>query len=74
MNLEEEFQKLMDVAVQQIEEKRARGDLSRTEADDLIDMIAKRRNPPIHDQEPEGGWEQSSWCGDTAWESSEKCW
>ena len=74
MDLEQEFQKLMDAAVKQVEEKRDQGTLSITDADDLVDMIAKRRQAPIHEQEREPGWERSSWCGDDAWDSSEKCW
>ena len=43
MDLEQEFQKLMDEAVQKVQSKQNKGEYSHREADDLIDMIAKRR-------------------------------
>lgn len=45
MDLEKEFQKLMDEAVQKVQDKRNNNELSDLDADDLIDMIAQRRQP-----------------------------
>lgn len=56
MNLEDEFQKLMDEAVQKVQDKQRNGELSVTEADDLIDLIAKRRYGASADD----GWSSST--------------
>lgn len=45
MNLEQEFQKLMDEAVQKVQDKQSKGELSVNDADDLIYMISQRRQP-----------------------------
>jgi frataxin-like iron-binding protein CyaY len=45
MDLEQEFQKLMDEAVQKVIDRRDNDGLSAVEADDLIHMIAQRRQP-----------------------------
>lgn len=78
MDLEQEFQKLMDEVVSKIENKRKSGDLSDEEADDLIHMVATRRNArawsyssdcytddeDYGDPDDDRGWSRSSWCGD----------
>lgn len=76
LDLEEEFQKLVQESIEKVREKYTKGEISHNDAADLIHLIEARTKPsPIHDpMEPEGGWEQSSWCGDQAWDSSEKCW
>jgi predicted Zn-dependent protease with MMP-like domain len=43
MNLEQEFQKLMDEAIKSIADKRSKGELSHEEAADLVDMVSDRR-------------------------------
>ncbi len=76
IDLEEEFQKLMQESINKVKERYDNGELSANESADLILMIHTRMQPaPIHDPgEPEGGWQQSSWCGDTGWDASERCW
>lgn len=76
IDLEEEFQKLVLESIQKVQEKHGKGELSAIDAADLIALIRTRTQPqPIHDpSEPEGGWQQSSWCGDSGWDASEKCW
>ena len=78
MDLEQEFQKLMDEAVQKVQDKQTKGELSDTEADDLIDIIAIRRQKGArawsysdncytdedYDNSDDRGWQKSSWCGD----------
>ena len=72
MDLEKEFQKLMDEVVQKIADKRNNNQLSTSEADDLIDLVAKRRQPRVdtydydydRDYDSDRGWQRSSWCGD----------
>ncbi len=76
MDLEQEFQKLMDEAVQKVQAKQAAGELSVEEADDLIDIIATRRQKGARawsysdncytddDDYDDSGWRRSSWCGD----------
>lgn len=56
MDLEQEFQKLMDEAVQKVQSKQNKGEYSHREADDLIDMIAKRRYQASADD----GWSAST--------------
>lgn len=43
MNLEQEFQKLMDEAIKSIDDKKAKGELSHQEAEDLRDLVSERR-------------------------------
>lgn len=72
MDLEKEFQKLMDEVVQKIVDKRNNNQLPVNEADDLIAMVAERRQPRVDTYDPdydrdydsEHGWQRSSWCGD----------
>lgn len=80
MDLEQEFQKLMDEAVQKVQAKQAAGELSEEEADDLISIIATRRqygarawsyssdcytDDEYYDEPDDSrGWQRSSWCGD----------
>lgn len=80
MDLEQEFQKLMDEAVQKVQAKQAAGELSDVQADDLIDIIATRRQKGARawsysdncytDEDDDSydsddrGWSKSSWCGD----------
>jgi hypothetical protein len=71
MDLEKEFQKLMDEVVQKIVDKRNNNQLTVNEADDLIAVIAERRQPRVTDSYEYGpdydsdrGWQRSSWCGD----------
>jgi hypothetical protein len=54
MSIELEFQKLMDEAVQKVQEKQSKGELSVVDADDLIHMIAERR------QKPPPAWSEST--------------
>jgi hypothetical protein len=44
MNLEQEFQKLMDEAVKSINDKKAKGVLSHQQAEDLLDIVSERRH------------------------------
>lgn len=45
MNLEQEFQKLMDETIKTINAKKSKGELSHQEAEDLLDMVSERRYP-----------------------------
>jgi len=44
MNLEQEFQKLMDEAVRSINAKKTKGELSLEQADDLMMIVSERRH------------------------------
>lgn len=46
MNLEVEFQKLMDEVVQKIQDKQTKGEISISDGDELIHMVATRRVKP----------------------------
>jgi hypothetical protein len=56
MDLEQEFQKLMDEAIKSIAEKRKKGELSSEEASDLVDIVSTRR------QKGARAWSYSSDC------------
>lgn len=77
IDLEKEFQKLMDEIVKSIAEKKKNGELSHEEALDLVDLVSERRHPPRrawnssgcsfdddYDSSDDRGWSRSSWCGD----------
>lgn len=80
MDLEEEFQKLMQGVVDQIQNKVTLGHLSAIDGADLVRMVRERSAPPeeawssstqacmdsyeYEREEEDRGWQRSSWCGD----------
>ena len=79
MNLEEEFQKLMQGVVDQIQDKVNQGDLSAIDGADLVRMVRERSAPAEdawssstqscmdsyeREEDDSRGWQRSSWCGD----------
>jgi hypothetical protein len=69
IDLEEEFDKLMQESIAKVRERLAKGELSLTEAADLIRLIETRmRAHSYEDEDPyyeeDRGWRRSSWCGD----------
>jgi hypothetical protein len=66
-----EFNQMVSDLFQKIEDRYLKGELTAQQADDLVRMFQDRL-APIADSAPvnNGGWQQSSWCYDTAWESS----
>lgn len=79
IDLEKEFQNLMDEVVKSIAEKKKNGELSHEEALDLVDLVSERRRPARRAWNDSGcsfdddddysssddrGWLRSSWCGD----------
>jgi len=80
MDLEEEFQKLMQGVVDQIQDRVTKGSLSAIDGADLVRMVRERSEPreeawssstqscmDSYSYERWGedeGWQRSSWCGD----------
>lgn len=80
MDLEEEFQKLMQGVVNQIQDKVTNGDLSAIDGADLVRMVRERSAPAeeawssstqscmdsysYEEEDNSRGWQRSSWCGD----------
>ena len=80
MDLEEEFQKLMQGVVDQIQDKVTKGDLSAIDGADLVRMVRERSEPheeawssstqscmdsySYEEEDDRRGWQRSSWCGD----------
>ena len=79
MDLEEEFQKLMQGVVNEIQDKVTKGDLSAIDGADLVRMVRERSAPAEeawssstqscmdsyeYEEQDSRGWQRSSWCGD----------
>lgn len=80
MDLEEEFQKLMQGVVDQIQERVTKGDLDALDGADLVRMVRERSVPredawssstqacmdsyEYEERDEDRGWQRSSWCGD----------
>jgi len=80
MDLEEEFQKLMQGVVDQIQDRVTKGDLSAIDGADLVRMVRERSAPAeeawssstqscmdsysYEEEDNSRGWQRSSWCGD----------
>lgn len=80
MDLEEEFQKLMQGVVDQIQDRVTKGSLDAIDGADLVRMVRERSAPredawssstqscmdsyEYEEQDDSRGWQRSSWCGD----------
>lgn len=80
MDLEEEFQKLMQGVVDQIQDRVTKGDLDAIDGADLVRMVRERSVPredawssstqscmdsyEYEERDEDRGWQRSSWCGD----------
>jgi len=80
MDLEEEFQKLMQGVVDQIQDRVTKGSLSAIDGADLVRMVRERSAPAeeawssstqscmdsysYEEEDDSRGWQRSSWCGD----------
>lgn len=68
--LEEEYKVLLGSLHNKVRENWAHGWLSAADADKLHAMINDRLGVSDPNTDGERAWENSSWCGDTAWQDS----
>ena len=80
MNLEMEFQKLMDEVVQKIQDKQNKGEISISDGDELLYMVATRRVKPqpawsesTQDCMDAYAYERDNYDGDQGWQRSSWC-
>ena len=71
MDLEEEFRNLVEGMREKVRDKHANGELSKTEADDLQDMITDRVS--ILAWNNSGCYSDSDY-NDDGWQPSQVCW
>jgi hypothetical protein len=71
MDLEEEFKNLVAEMRQKVQDKLANGELSKTEAEDLENMITDRVSIPAWNN---SGCYSDSDYNDDGWQPSQVCW
>jgi len=71
MDLEEEFRNLVAEMRQKVQDKLANGELSKTEAEDLENMITDRVSIPAWNN---SGCYSDSDYNDDGWQPSQVCW